>query len=333
MRPAALRILAQIAAALAAAVLAAAPPAFAGTCTSIQDCAQGNAPTAAVILIGVATLLGLVCFLAMDGAFGPATADDFKPADETWKPPSRRTPERGVDIVEETPAADLPEFGPDNLFARPPQPRLDQETPSQSLFRAEAEPAVVIDDNEAAKADAARDARFEATAKDREAFDDKLDGLAKAYKPDDADYAKVATSLDDDGTPTDGSINYFNRKFDNNLPIYKVTVDAEGDPIGAGSTPAGRAFQALQGFMPEGPASVSVSYAQDKNGATFIDRVRVKDENDVLRADLQFNEQGQAWLGEKFDADGKRTGVLDNPDMAVSPEPPPAPPPPPEDDI
>jgi hypothetical protein len=319
--------------ALATFWIAEASPALAGTCTSLADCSQNNVPVAALVLIALPTLLGLVCFLALDGAFGPAPSDEFAPADadELATAPATsfaRTPARGVEPPEELaePGAD-PEFGPDRLFLRPPKPK-EGEAPAQSLFRADGQGGKPGP----AKPEVSEDEKFAATAQDRDAFDDKLDGLAKAYKPDDADYAKVAVTLDDNGRPTDGSINYFNRRFDNSMPIYKVSVDAEGDPVGAASTAAGRAFQALQGFMPEGPATVKASYAQDKDGNTYIDRVRVTDEHDVLRADLQFNEHGQAWFGQRFDADAKRTGVLDNPDMAPGAPPPPDPTSPPDAD-
>ncbi len=292
-----------------AAALAQAGPAAAGACTSVRDCALGQPVLAGAIVIGLASLLGLVALLALDGAFGPAAADDFTAADgEAVAPAAQGTlrlrTRREVDVSPELPdLAAEPEYGSDRLFLRPPVPKPEDPLAGKSLFKA---------DDELEPED-----RFAATAKDRDAFDGKLDGLAKSYKPDNADYAKVSTTLDDDGKPTEGSITYFNRRFDNTLPIFTVSVDCAGDPVGAGPTAAGCAFQALQAFLPDDEfTTVTVSYAQDRQGETYIDRARVHDQNDVLRADLQFNEDGQAWLGERYDAKGKRTGVLDNPDMA-----------------
>lgn len=292
-----------------------ADPAFAAPCASLQACAQGSTPLAGVIGIGLASLLGLVGLLALDGAFGLWTADEFAPDEAapdagTLSPPRFTTPPRAVEALPQTPLPE-PEYGADRLFLRPPEPREANGRPG-SLFRGDIE----LPPPDPKALEAAKEEKFSATASVRDAFDDKLDGLAKAYKPDDADYAKVSVTLDDDGAPTDGSINYFNRRFDNTLPIYKVTVDADGDPVGAASTAAGRAFQALEGFLPDGAYSVEASYGQDVHGGAYIERVRIMDENNVLRADLQFNEDGHAWLGERFDADGKRIGVLDNPDMA-----------------
>ncbi|WP_372783968.1 hypothetical protein [Phenylobacterium sp.] len=162
-----------------------------------------------------------------------------------------------------------------------------------------------------AKSDAAQDRRFAETAPKREAYDKRIDEIAKGAGPaGGADTVEHSGSLDEDGLPTDAKLDYFRKDFP--LPIYTVTVDGEGHVTGSGYTPAYRAYMTMKAAVKGERMWINNSFASGPDGS-YIDHAWVKDADGNVRGEFTFGPDGNAKTGEIYDAEHNRVGVLNNP--------------------
>ncbi len=134
------------------------------------------------------------------------------------------------------------------------------------------------------------------------------DWRANHPAPEGSTYSSIHTSYDDDFLPEGTDVTYFNRW---NVPTHTVDFGPDGAPEGpVTQTQQGKAWETYGPTIPPG-GGFAPSFGEDFDGNEIITRVEVFDDEGRVVARYDFNFDGIAWRGERFDPDtGRRTGAF-----------------------